>query len=169
MRFTVQHPYPLSAEAFWSEMLFDPEYNQHLYCDGLGFGSFTVDAEERNAEGQVVSRRARVRPTLRAPAPVAKLLGDALTYEERGHRDAQGRWVTEIVPSRLADRITLQTTMWTEPTGPDACTRFAAFEVSVRILGLGGMVEKFIEGTLRETYGKAAVFSAMWLAERSAR
>lgn len=167
MKFTVRHRYPLSAEAFWAEMFFDDAYNQGLYIEGLGFGSFRVTAQEADADGRVVRRVAQVRPTLRAPAPVAKLLGDALTYEERGQRDAQGRWVTAIVPSRLADKITIRTTMSTVPVDDAACERVADFEVDVRLFGLGGVVEKFVEGTLRESYEKAARFSAQWVAGRS--
>lgn len=167
MQFTVRHRYPLSAEAFWTSMFFDPDYNSRLYTEGLGFAGITIDAQEADPTGRPTRRRARVRPTLRAPAPVAKLLGDALTYEERGHRDAQGRWVTEIIPSRMADRVSIQTTMSTVPIDGESCERVAEFEVNVRILGLGGMVEKFIEGTLRESYEKAAAFSAKWVAERS--
>lgn len=166
MQFTVRHRYPLSAEAFWSEMFFDSGYNQGLYTEGLGFAGITIEAQETDATGRPVRRRARVRPTLHAPAPVAKLLGDALTYEERGTRDAQGRWVTEIIPSRLADRISIKTTMWTIPTDPGMCDRVAEFEVHVRVLGLGGLVEKFVEKTLRESYDKAAAYSAKWVAER---
>ena len=37
----------------------------------------------------------------------------------------------------------------------------------MRLFGLGGVVEKFVEGTLRESYEKAARFSAQWVAGRS--
>ena len=37
MQFTVRHRYPLSAEAFWTSMFFDPDYNTRLYTEGLGF------------------------------------------------------------------------------------------------------------------------------------
>ena len=52
----------------------------------------------RGAAGRPIRRRARVRPTLRAPAPVAKLLGDALSYQLRVHlrladfEDVQGNF-----------------------------------------------------------------------------
>ncbi|MEZ4472595.1 MAG: DUF2505 family protein [bacterium] len=131
----------------------------------MGFGSFTVTRQEQDATGQVIRRVAQVRPTLRAPAPVAKLLGDALDLRGAGERDGQGRWVTTISP-RLADKITIRTTMSTVAIDGAACDRVADFEVDVRLFGLGGMVEKFVEGTLRESYEKAARFSAQWVEQR---
>ena len=167
MRFTVQHTYPIAADRFFTEMFFDPEYNRTLYLDGLGFGAFDVEREDRDASGQVEHRTVRVQPKLNMPKPVAKLLGSAFTYREVGAMEGDA-WESQIIPSRLADKVALRTRMTVTPVGEDTCLRTAEFDIQVRIFGVGKVFEGFIERTLRESYHKAGVHSARWLNARSA-
>lgn len=162
MRFSVQHHYPIAADRFFGAMFFDDDYNQTLYRQGLGFESFTVEEIERDAAGGVISRTAAVRPRLVMPRAVAKLLGDAFTYREVGRRQGNA-WHSEIVPSRLADKVSIKTVMRVEPAGADRCLRVADFTVDVRIFGVGKVLAKFIERTLRESYDKATAHSVRWL------
>lgn len=165
MRFSVQHTYPIAAERFFTEMFFDPDYNRALYLDGLGFEAFAVEREDRDADGLVEHRTVRVQPKLNMPKPVAKLLGSAFTYREVGVMEGEA-WETEILPSRLADKVQLRTTMTVAPVGEDTCLRTAEFDINVRIFGLGKVFEGFIERTLRENYQTASTFSARWLSQR---
>ena len=167
MRFSVQHTYPISAEGFFTEMFFDRDYNRALYIDGLGFGAFDVEREDRDAQGRVEHRTVRVKPKLNMPKPVAKLLGSAFTYREVGAMEGDA-WQAEIIPSRLSDKVEVRTTMTVAPVGEDTCLRTAEFDIRVRIFGLGKVFESFIERTLRESYEAATLHSARWLAARSA-
>lgn len=165
MRFSVQHPYPIAADRFFSDMFFDADYNQTLYLQGLGFAAFTVQDERRDADGLVVERSALVRPRLNMPGPVEKLLGTAFTYREIG-RLIDGAWCSEIIPSRLANKLALKTTMRIEPAGEDTCLRTATFDIQVRLFGVGKIMERFIEKTLRESYEQATRHSVAWLNAR---
>lgn len=165
MRFSVQHTYPIAAADFYRGMFFDDAYNQTLYLEGLGFEAFTIEKLDRDETGLVKHRTAAVRPRLNMPKPVRKLLGDAFTYREVGTLKGDA-WHSEIVPSRLADKVTLLTVMRVEAAGVDTCERIADFEVEVRLFGLGKVVERFIEKTLRESYEKAAAHSRRWLDAR---
>ena len=56
--------------------------------------------------------------------------------------------------------------MWLERTGPGQSDRVAEFEIEVKIFGIGGMFEKFLEKTMRESYGKATEFTNKWLRDK---
>ncbi len=166
MRVVIRDPYDVPPEAFWGRMFFDPAYNQSLYTEGLGFESLEILEDAVTPDGSR-RRRMRVRPRLDMPAAVKKLVGEKVTYVEEGTFDAAaGTFRSRIVPSSLADRIRIETVMRLEPRGAGACERIAEAEVEVRVLGLGGLVEKFIEKSLRDNYAKGAAFSNRWLAAR---
>lgn len=161
MQFSLRHDYACSAEQFWNATFFDADYNPRVYREGLEFSRFEV-LEQTEVDG-VITRTLRVMPKLDAPAPVRKLIGDALVYEEHG-RFADGHFVTTIVPSRLADKVSIKSDLWIEPGGEARCTRVVRFDVDVRIFGLGKVFEMFIERTLRENYAKAARWTNdVWL------
>lgn len=167
MRFTVQHTYPIAADRFFTEMFFDPEYNRTLYLESLGFEAFDIEREDRDVNGLVEHRTVRVQPKLNMPKPVAKLLGSAFTYREVGAMEGMA-WESQIVPSRLADKVAVSTTMTVTPVGEDTCLRTAEFDIRVRIFGVGKVFEGFIERTLRESYAKASAHSTRWLNARVA-
>lgn len=161
MKFTIRDDYACSAAHFWGEMFFDPEYNRRVYREGLEFEIFEL-LEQTEQDG-IIERKIRVMPKLDAPRPIRKLIGDALTYEEHGRFDGV-RWESRVVPSRLADRVKPQLIQWVEPAGDDRCVRYVAFDIEVRILGLGKLMEKFLERTYRENYTKAAQWTnRVWL------
>ena len=56
--------------------------------------------------------------------------------------------------------------MWLERTGPGQSDRVASFDIEVKIFGIGGMFEKFLEKTMNENYKKAAEFTNQWLREQ---
>ena len=57
-------------------------------------------------------------------------------------------------------------TFWVEPRGDKKIERICECEVQVKIFGVGGVVESFIEKTTRESYEKTAAFTNRWLAEK---
>lgn len=166
MRFQVQHVYPIAADRFFPDMFFDADYNETLYREGLGFDGFSVEAIEQGPDGGVQSRVAAVRPRLHMPGPIAKLLGDAFTYREVGRLQGAA-WHSEIVPSRLADKVAIKTVMRVEPAGVGESRRIAEFDIEVRLFGVGKLMERFIEKTLRESYEKATAHSVRWLTART--
>ncbi|MGK0359652.1 MAG: hypothetical protein ACI9U2_001958 [Bradymonadia bacterium] len=167
MRFTVQHTFPIAFDRFFTEMFFDPDYSRTLYLETLGCGAFDIEREDRDASGMVEHRTVRVQPKLNMPKPVAKLLGTTFTYREVGTMEGMA-WESQIVPSRLADKVTVRTVMAVTPLGEDTCLRTAEFDIQVRIFGLGKVFEGFIERTLRESYAKASAHSIRWLNARVA-
>jgi hypothetical protein len=164
MRLTLRDPYDVPPEGFWS-MFFDAAYNQALYREGLGFESLEVLEDTVGPDG-VRRRRLKVRPRLELPGPVRRLIGDTTGYTEEGTFDPKaGTFTTRIIPAALSDRVRIDTVMRVEPRGTGS-ERVADVDIGVRVLGVGGIFEKFVERTMRESYAKAAAFSNRWLAKR---
>ncbi len=165
MQFTLSHQYGIPAERFWDDVFFDDGYNEQLYGEGLRFEAFDIQQFERREDGTAY-RRVRVTPRLVMPKPVKKIFGDSVSYVEEGRLDTRGHFVTTIIPNRMADKIHIGTDMWLEPRGAERCERFARFEVKVRAFGLGKILERFFEKTMRDSYEAAASFTNDWIARR---
>lgn len=158
--FTVSHPYPISEDRFWGEIFLALDYNTALYEEALGF---RFEQLERLDGASEISRRIRCTPKLSLPKAAQKIVGDG-NYVEAGRLDlATRRWRFELTPARLADKISIRGAMWSTPAGPDALIRHCETEIEIRILGLGKVIEKAVEGTFRESYDKAAAFTEGWL------
>ena len=135
---------------FYKHWSFGKHFAHHeaLYRKGLHFESFKVIEETTTGRR---TRKLAVTPQLEAPGPIKKLLGDSISYIEDGHLDpAKPSWVTRVLPSKLADKANISSELWLERTGPGQSDRVAAFDIEVKIFGIGGMFEKFLEKTMRE-------------------
>ena len=166
MTFTVRDIFDTSVDRYWGSIFFDPEYNARLYREGLGFAGFEL-IELTGEPGGRRTRTMRTEPSAEAPAVVRKLIGDSLSYTETGEWDPETRvWTYRIVPSRLPEKVYIGGRLWAEPEGEGRCARVAEVEVRVKVLGVGGTIEKFIERTTRESYVKATRFTNAYIAEK---
>jgi hypothetical protein len=166
VKFTVRHVFNTDVDTYWNKIFFDTEYNDRLYREGLKFKDFAV-LELTGEPGGPRTRKMRTEPAADAPAVVRKLIGDSLTYNETGTFDpAKKLWSYDIVTSKLADRIKIGGTLWAESKGEHEIERVAEIEIVVKIVGVGGAIEKFIEKTTRESYEKATKFTNDFIAEK---
>lgn len=164
MQFTVRHVFHTDLPTYWNQIFFSPEYNSRLYSEALGFKGFEL-VELTGEPGGVRTRTMRTEPAADAPTIVRKLIGDSLTYTEKGRFDpAIGIWTYEIKTSKLTDKVTIQGKLWAEPHR-DGIERVAEIEIEVRVLG-GGAIEKFIEKTTRDSYVKASKFTNEYIREK---
>jgi hypothetical protein len=168
MKFTLRHPYAIEPEAFWREVFFDPEYNSKLYLEGLRFEGFTT-LEETNPPDGKRTRKVKAKPRLDAPGPIKAMIGDSVSYVEEGRLEPGGpngpKWVSRVIPSAMTEKTTVNVTMWLERTGPGQSDRVAEFDVTVKGFG-GGLVEKFMEKSMRDNYQKAADWTNQYLRAR---
>lgn len=164
--FRVEHGFNCSEEGFWSQVFFDQEYNRRLFLDWLKFTSFRVlKSEER--DGRVERVVEAVPPIGDLPGPLKAIVGDGAGYEERGvFERASKRYKANVVPNRLADKITVRIEISTVADGPDRCKRVAQGSVSAKIFGVGGMLEKKMIADLEKSYAKSAEFSNAFIAEK---
>ncbi len=164
--FTVRHTFRgVDVDAFWQKVFFDPEYNRRLYLEALGFSDFDILEQTEEPNG-AVTRTLRQTPKTEAPAVVKKLVGDSISYTEKGRFDpATKRWTYSITTSKLADKIRIGGEFWVEPKGGDAVERVCTVDLEVKIFGVGKAVEGFIEKQTKDSYDKAARFTQQFIDE----
>ena len=166
MRFRCQNVFNCDAETYWTKIFFDTEYNDALYRNVLGFKAFEVQ-ELTGETGGDRTRRTYTEPKADAPAVVTKLIGGGLAYTERGRFDAKAqKWSYEITTNKLSDRVRIGGTLWVEPRGDRRIERICEVDLEVKVLGIGGVVEKYIADTTRDSYEKTAVYTNEFIAKK---
>lgn len=162
----IEHVYDCSAEVFWNQIFLDEEYNRKLFLDELHFSVWKVlRSEER---GNELHRVIEATPPLGdLPGALKRLLSEGLGYEEHGVLDrAQRRYRLEVKPRSLANKLTIQGELTTQPISDRSCRRIYVPRVEARVLGVGGMIEQRLLDDIEKSYNKSAVFTNRWIAER---
>ena len=162
--FTLRHTLDTTPDIYWDRVFFDADYNVRLNRDALGFRQYDV-LDEKTAEDGSRSRRLRMLPKDPPPAVVKKLVGDEPSTEEGHYDPAVRRYAFTIQPPSMADKIRIAGTLRAEPKG-EKMERVVDFEIKVSIFGVGGVIEGFIEKTVRESYDRGAAFTNVFLREK---
>ena len=158
--------FPISADAYLHEMYFTAEYARGLYMDGLGFSVCDQLRFEQNASGRI-ERTLRLCPTMNAPKPVQKVLGETQQYDEIGTFDPSTRtWRYEVIPSTMASKIKTIGRMTVDPQGESGCK--VTFEVTfdVKIFGVGSLIERFMASQFDENLTKQEQYTRSYIAGR---
>ncbi len=161
-----EHVYNCSEETFWTKVFFDDEYNRRFFLEILKFPVWRVAKTEER--GDEVLRTIEASPPIGdLPGPLKAVIGDNAGYEERGvFNKATRRYKVQVVPNRMADKISVAVEMWTEPMGDAKCKRFARATATAKIFGIGGMLEKKLLSDLERSYEKSASFTNTYVAEK---
>jgi len=163
VRYTIKHTIETDSDTFWNKVFFNPEFNKRLFIEHLGFTSYQI-LEERTDPDGVAHRRVECVPKVELPAPARKVLGDNLGFIEVGRFDpAVRRYYVQVIPKTGGDKIKTTTEIWTEPLGDKRCERVVSVDSSVKIFGIGTLIEGFIEQQTRDSYAKAADYTNSWL------
>jgi hypothetical protein len=160
--FTLTHQIECDADTFW-KVFFDKDFNRQLYLDKLGFPEFEV--LEMNETDAQITRKAAGQPKLKdLPGPVAKLLGNSFRYTENGTFDKATKvWKWKMTPSTLADKMRQEGTLHLEPAGDKAVRRVVELVNEAKIFGVGGLLEKSAEKSLRDGWDTSAAFLNEWV------
>ena len=166
MRYTIKHTFNTDADTFWSKIFFDPAYNKALFEQHLKFTTYDVLEFTQQPDG-AVHRRVECVPAIELPAVAKKVLGETVSYIEDGRFDPKSRrFSAEVLPKVGADKIKTRVVMWTEPEGDKRIARVAEVDSTVKIFGIGGMLETFMEKQMRVSYDTAADFTNKWIADK---
>ena len=166
MRYTIKHTFNIGADDFWNKLFFDAEYNRALFEGHLGFSVFKVLTLDTAADGSV-HRKTECAPKVELPAAVKKVFGDNASYIEDGRFDPKTqRFTVDVIPKVGADKIKTRVVMWVDKKGDKQVDRIVEVDNSVKVFGLGGMLEGFIEKQTRANYDAAAVFTQRWIQEK---
>src|SRR5687768_1543129 len=162
----IGHTFSCSEDTFWDKVFFDEEYNRRLFNDELKFSEWReIKREDRG--NQIYRVIAAAPPVGELPAALKSVVGDNVGYEERGTLDkATRRYKVEVIPNRMADKIRVAVEMWTESAGEGRCKRIATANVTAKIFGVGGIVEKKMIGDIEKSYAKSAAFTEKFIAEK---
>jgi hypothetical protein len=164
-RFTIRHTFDVDLERYWRDVFFNPEYNRRLYTEALAFKRYEVLSQATHPDGSV-TRTVRLDPPFEPPGPAKRIFTEGLGYTETGRFDAnQKRWTYAMTPRVLPDKISSRGSAWAEPRGTSRIERIVEVEVTVKVLGLGGVIESFVERMTRESYEKATKFTADYLSK----
>lgn len=162
----VEHTFACSEDTFWDKVFFDEEYNRRMYLEALRFPYWReLSSEDR---GDHVLRVVEVEPSLGdLPAALQKVVGEGLRYKEEGRFDKASRhYGIRIVPSRLADKIQVDGELFTQSAGEGQVKRIFTCAVSVKIFGVGAMLEKRLVSDLKRSYDIGAQFTVDFLKEK---
>jgi hypothetical protein len=160
MRFTTEARFRGVTLPELEELYFDEAFNIAM-CRDNGLQRQVLSLDKKDGR---LSRRLKIGPERELPAPIKKVIGsDRLEYEERleyTFGSYEARWV--VVPGVLASKVRSEGTIRFR-ADRDAVVRTAAGEVEVKILGVGGMIEKVIIGDVERSFVNAAGFTQRWI------
>ena len=158
-------------DIFWGTFL-NESYLSALYLDELESCAFDV------LEIGEASRKLRIVPKMKLPAPVAKLIGESFAYEEHSALDrANDEWTWRMVqPAKpdskskpRKDAVTMHGTGRIEPAGPDQCRRTDTWSIEAKVFGLGSLLETTIHKELQSGREKEYAFLERWLQRQEPR
>jgi hypothetical protein len=162
-KFSVRHRFDISQETFWERCFLDESFNDRLFREGLGFREYELI--EARQDGERLHRRVRTTPKADAPKVVQKLLGGEFSYLEQGVFDGE-KYTFDVIPSVMADRIKIRGEIRTESKGEEAMERVCSMQISIKIFGVGRVVEAFVDETTRANYEKGAQFIRSYISEQ---
>lgn len=161
----IEHVLECSEDTFW-DLFLDEKYNQALFCDYLKFPLWkVVSHEDRESE---LLRVVEVEPYVGdLPTAIKKVVGDNIRYKEDGKLDKTKRtYQVQVVPVRLADKISVRGEQFTETTAEGHTRRIFVADITVKIFGVGGMIEKRIAADLIRSYDLGAKFTNRYIQEQ---
>ncbi len=164
MKFTTETTFRGISLQDFEKLYFDEAFNKAL-CERVNLARTVVKFESDDAK---LHRVLRVGPDRELPGAVKKVLGtDRLEYEER----LDYRWGTykaqwETVPSVMASKVDARGTISFAESG-GAVRRVAEGEIKVKLLGVGGLIEKLVVADVEKSFKDAADFTQRWIDEKA--
>jgi hypothetical protein len=166
VRYTIKHTLNTDVDTFWDKIFFDPEFNEKVFKERLKFTVYEVLALERRPDGSV-RRRIECAPPMEIPAIAKKFFGDTAYYEDGTYDPKTRRFSAEVEPKTGADKVHMKVALWVEPRGDKKIERIVDVDSSVKIFGIGKIIEGLIEKNTRESYDIAAAATNQWIADKA--
>jgi len=166
--YTVRHTIDTDVDGFW-KLFLDMGVARAMWTDLGSPGSFEV-VEERVSEQGSIHWTIDYAAEIELPNFVKKLVGDG-SYSEVGVFDnAQKVYSARCVPKVNADKFCTTFEITAQPLGDGSrCERVIAVENKVKVFGVGGLIESYLERSQREAHTKVADFLNRWIHQGTAR
>ena len=160
MKFRVEHTFRGISLETYEKLYFDEPFNVAL-CEAVKLARSVIKLEN---DDKTFHRIVKVGPDRDIPKPVAKVLkADRIEYEEHNtytFGTYKGEWKT--IPMMLANKVKSAGTYSFTQKGDDVL-RIVEGDIDIKILGVGGMIEKFICADVERSYDDAARFTQQWI------
>jgi hypothetical protein len=116
-----------------------------------------------------VVRHVRCEPIRDIPGPVAMVLGGRrFAYaEEIDFRLGEGEGAWRVVPNVAADKVRAEGTLHFE-LADGGVRRIVRGEVSIPLLGIGGLLERVVVAEVEKSYEQASAFTRKYLERMAA-
>lgn len=156
MKIYCEHTIPMSAELFWQH-IHDPRYEAMV---GRVANLDEYATLERRDEPDAIYRKIKVVPQI--PAQFQAILSKVAASVDKNYTEEQWRsksrkairW--KISLGVLGDKARFEGEVRIEPINTTSCKRILDGDITVKIFGVGGLIEKAIVSQTVEAYGKSA-------------
>jgi hypothetical protein len=154
-----------SEETYWEKVFLDEGYNRRFFKEELHFPEWR-ELGRKEVDG-MLQRSVKATPYVGdLPGPLKAVIGDGLSYEERGVFDRKNhRYVLDAIPSRMADKVSTKITMFTTVTAERRCRLHVEATVTARVFMVGSLLEQKTLADLKRSYEKNAAFSNRYIRE----
>jgi len=113
----------------------------------------SLEIVKKREEGDKIFLELKYTMDVPMPGPVKKVLGDLNTFAVEIIMDAQNDQGTlEITPAKMADKIKAGGRIYFEPQGGGKWVQNIVGDVTVKIFGVGKLVEKFIVSSFQSSF-----------------
>jgi hypothetical protein len=124
--------------------------------------------DEVTLDGGNIKRRVRMVPDITLPGPVARLVNGPIEFFEVSEYDPKSKSAAYHVESAAEDRIVVRGQVTFTQDGDDVVRKIAG-EVHVKMLGVGGIIERLIAGEVRGRYDRIQAFTQQYLDDHAER
>ncbi|MEV6512778.1 DUF2505 family protein [Streptomyces sp. NPDC051642] len=156
MKFTLTYDVAGAPDDFFVWFL-DSAREEDLYKGELAYRSYSMSGR-RESDERVV-RRTVFQRSLQLPDPVSKLLGANFSEVEDGTFEKADRlWTWKVTPSSQADKIRHEGHLRVEDVDAVRSRLRLDFTYEAKIFGVGGLLESFMEKTLRGEWDRTVAF-----------
>ncbi|MEC9466617.1 MAG: DUF2505 family protein [Myxococcota bacterium] len=166
MRLSVEHVFEGLSLPQYEELYFAEDFNQGL-CENVALVRELIEKSETNG---VLRRVVSVSPDRTIPPAVSKVIKiDKLEYREIIEYElGQYRGTWNIEPAIFGNKFKAGGSFEFKDA-PGGVSRALWGDISVKIFGVGGLVEKAIVSEVERSYGVAADFTRDFISARPER
>jgi hypothetical protein len=149
----------ITLEQF-EKLYFDEEFNIAMCKDN----NLARTVLKRESDDEKLHRELRIGPDRELPAALKKVLkSDRLEYTEKlDYRWGSNRASWETIPSVFANKVDARGSIVFREV-PGGVLRIADGVIKVKILGVGGVVEKLVIADVEKSFTNAATFTQRWI------
>jgi len=142
VKLTTDKVYNCEPADYWN-MYFDEEKRRVLETEGGGVIGYKV--LEKTEQGGKVMQRVELIERNDAPKPIRKLFGETTKlFEETNWQEGSETATVNFRPEKMADRVKMTGAIRVSSAGEGKCRVVIDWDLTVKIFGVGGMLEKMM-------------------------